>query len=579
MIKLLSAKLAPYRWAAVAAPLFMLLEVAMDLLQPTFMAAIVDQGIMKSDPSQVLRTAPYMLGAALVGLAGGVLCTVYSTLASQNAGHDLRASLYGKVQRLGLDTVDRFGTGSLMTRLTGDIAQLQQVILVALRMLARSVFIVAGSIVMCIVISPRLSLVLIVMIPLLALLLAFTTRRSVPLFGSVQRAMDRVNAILQENLSGIRVVKAFVRAAHERERFGAANNRFLDASLRAARLAALNGPLLAIVLNFSTVAALWYGGALTRSGGLQPGELAAFLTYISQLLFATMNLGNHLMTIGRAQASARRIREVLEAETNKSASAQETVIPARTGREESCLELRGAGYRYPDRDGRPQPAALAGIDLSVREGERIGIAGINGAGKSTLAGLMAGLLEPTEGEVLLDGLPLKQWERGELRKRVGIVLQQAHLFSGSIRDNIAYGCPGAADDAIEAAAVDAQAKAFIDAIPERYEAMLGQRGVNLSGGQKQRVAIARTLLLQPDILILDDSSSALDASTDARLREKLERRDDTTLIVISQRISALAGMDRIAVLENGKLTAVGSHEELLASSVLYRQLADSQQGA
>lgn len=579
MIKLLSSKLSPYRRAVIAAPLFMLLEVAMDLLQPRFMAAIVDQGIVKSDPSQVLRTAPYMLGAALVGLAGGVLCTVYSTLASQNAGHDLRASLYGKVQRLGLDTVDRFGTGSLLTRLTGDIAQLQQVILVALRMLARSVFIVAGSIVMCIVISPRLSLVLIVMIPLLALLLAFTTRRSVPLFGSVQRAMDRVNTILQENLSGIRVVKAFVRAAHERERFGSANNRFLDASLRAARLAALNGPLLAIVLNFSTVAALWYGGALTRSGSLQPGELAAFLTYISQLLFATMNLGNHLMTIGRAQASARRIQEVLQAETKESAYKPEIAMPARPEKGAPCLELRGAGYRYPNMDGRSQPAALAGIDLSIREGERIGIAGINGAGKSTLAGLMAGLLNPAEGEVLLDGIPLKHWDAGKLRERVGIVLQQAHLFSGSIRENIAYGRPGAAADDIEAAADDAQAKAFIDAIPERYEAMLGQRGVNLSGGQKQRVAIARTLLLKPDILILDDSSSALDASTDARLREKLERREHTTLIVISQRISALAGMDRIAVLENGKLTAVGSHEELLASSVLYRQLSDSQQGA
>ncbi|MGN7453597.1 ABC transporter ATP-binding protein [Paenibacillus pasadenensis] len=605
----------PHLAVAVAAPLLMLLEVAMDLLQPRLMARILDEGIIGGDTSSIWTVGGWMLLAALVGLAGGIGCTVFSTLASQRFGADLREGLYRRTMRLSPELLGRFGTGSLVTRLTGDVSQLQQTTLVALRMLARSLFIALGSLVMCIALSPRLSLVLIVTVPALAVLLVWLKRTTVPLFASVQQALDEVNTRLQESLANMRVVKAFVRAPHEEARFGAANDGYRASSLAAARIGALSQPLLSLLLGFTTAAALWYGGALAGSDSIQPGQLAAYLTYLSQLLLSLNGLGNHLLTLSRATASATRIREVLgakdeagsgshaDAERKRKEAPEVDPNAARdaaadaalqqgdaplddpsgmpesaraAAREAPYLEWSAVAYRYPGSD----EYALRGFSLSIRRGESIGIVGMNGSGKSTLALLTAGLLQPTEGSIRLQGKPLGEWDPEELRSKVGLVLQQAHLFSGSIADNIRYGRPDAPESDMLEAAGSAFAAGFVGALPEGYGTRLGQKGVNLSGGQRQRLSIARTLLLKPELLLLDDSTSAVDAATETAITESIERMGEScTLLLVSQKLASLRRCDRIVVLDEGRLAAVGTQEQLLASSPLYRELDESQKGA
>ncbi|MFB9326728.1 ABC transporter ATP-binding protein [Paenibacillus aurantiacus] len=603
MLKLMRY-LKPYWWTALLAPLFMLLEVIMDLLQPRLMASIVNDGVTAGDLDHIVRTGLIMLGVALVGLIGGVGCTVFSTQASQRFGTDLRQSLFAKIQSLSAPSLDRFGSGSLVTRLTGDIAQMQQMVLVTLRIVARCLFLAVGSIVMAVLISPKLSLILLAMIPVLVVFLVIMTKLTVPLYGAVQEKLDGVNAVLQENLSGIRVVKAFVRGDYEERRFGEANGRFLAASLKAARVAALNGPLMSVILNFSIVVALWYGGGLTEKGLLEVGSLAAFLAYVTELLFAIVGLGGQLMVIARAKASAARLVELLDARSDKAMdqrSAEQAVgLGASLTREANgeawesaadrrafdsgtrnarrgSLEFRRVGFAYGGASGQ---RVLVDIDFQAEPGETIGIVGVNGAGKSTLISLIPRLYEATEGQILIDGTDIRDIAPEELHRQVGVVLQQALLFTGTIRDNIRYGKPDATDEEIIAAARAAQAHDFIAALPHGYDTELGQRGVNLSGGQKQRISIARSLLTKPRILILDDCTSAVDLNTDRRIRQSLQTlMQETTCLIIGQRIASIEHADRILVLEDGRITASGTHEELLRRSRLYRDIAASQQGA
>ncbi|MBB3110796.1 ATP-binding cassette subfamily B protein [Paenibacillus phyllosphaerae] len=564
----------PYGWVALLAPLFMLLEVAMDLLQPRLMASIVNDGVTAGNLDHIVHTGLIMIGIALVGLIGGVGCTVFSTIASQRFGTDLREALFAKVQHLSSRTLDRFGAGSLVTRLTGDITQLQQLVLMVLRMLVRCLFLAGGSIIMAVTISPKLSLILLVMIPLLVVFLIVTTRATVPMFGTVQKRLDSVNTVLQENLSGIRVVKAFVRGDYEERRFGEANTSFRDASMRAARIAALNGPTMALILNFSIVGALWYGGALSKDGSLPVGDLAAFLTYVTELLFSIVGLGGQLQMIAKAKASADRVNEVLDARTGRDAGVAKAAAAA-PGR--GLLEFKDVSFRYGEEaDGE----TLSGIQFRAEPGQTIGIVGMNGAGKSTLVGLIPRLYDVSEGAVLIDGVDVREMEPQRLHGQVGMVLQQAHLFTGTIRDNIRFGRPEATDDEVEAAAKAAQAHEFIVGLPKGYDTELGQRGVNLSGGQKQRLSIARTLLTKPSILILDDCTSAVDLNTDQRIRASLQSlMKESTCLIIGQRIASVAHADRILVLEDGRITASGTHAELLRRSALYRNIAASQEGA
>ena len=571
--------LKPYWFAALLGPLFMLLEVIMDLLQPKLMASIVNEGVTAGNLGHISHTGVLMLAAALVGLTGGVGCTIFSTIASQNFGSDLRQELFEKVQTFSIRSLDRFESGSIVTRLTGDIVQLQNMVMLALRMFPRQFFQFAGSLVMAVLISPRLTLILASMIPLLLIFLTVSTRLTIPLFGNVQAKLDRVNLSMQENLSGIRVVKAFVRSDYEEERFETSNWGLYQASLKAAKLVAINTPLVSLILNFSVVAALWYGGVLSRQGLLPVGDLAAFLTYITKLLFATLGIGGQLMTFSRAKASAERVLEILAAPSEQNEPAALLAKrPASTGKPHSGrLEFQHVSFSY---DGNLRNAVLQDIHFTVEPGQTVGILGINGAGKSTLVSLIPRFYEVTEGAIMIDGRNINTWDRESLHKHTGMVLQQALLFSGTILENIRYGKPEAALDEVMEAARLAQAHEFITRLPHGYDTVLGQRGVNLSGGQKQRIAIARTLLLKPGIIILDDCTSAVDLRTDARIRQALQQvMKDSTCLIIGQRIASIEHADFILVLEDGKITAQGNHQSLLATSNLYRDIALSQQGA
>ncbi|WP_029192733.1 ABC transporter ATP-binding protein [Paenibacillus harenae] len=574
----LAGFLKKYWLSAFLAPLFMLLEVWMDLQQPKWMASIVNEGMMKGDLGHIAATSPKMLLAALIGLLGGVGCTVFATIASQSFGADLRQELFQKVQALSLRTLDRFGSGSIVTRLTGDITQIQNLVFLLLRVFARDTFIIAGSFVMAYSISPRLSVILLAMLPLLAAFLIVTTRLTVPLFSKMQQRLDHVNTVMQENLSGIRVIKAFVRSSYEEERFGKANGSLLRASLKAAKIVALNTPLMSVILNFSIVVALWYGGMLSEKGALSVGSLAAFLTYITQLLFSTLGLGNQLMAISRAKASADRINEILAVPAdNQGARAAQAGGKAPSAIREGRLSFEYVSFSY---DGDRDKAVLRDIHFTAEPGETIGIVGANGSGKSTLVSLIPRLYDVTEGVIRIDALPVGEIDPGELHREVGMVLQQAHLFSGTIRENISYGKPESTIEEIEAAARAAQAHEFIMKLEQGYDTVLGQRGVNLSGGQKQRLSIARTLLLKPKIVILDDCTSAVDLNTDLLIRKSLQTvMKDSTCLIIGQRIASIEEADRILVLEDGRITAIGTHRELLGQSGLYRQIAISQQGA
>lgn len=551
----------------------------MDLLQPKLMASIVNEGVSSGNLNHIALTGAQMMIVALIGLLGGMGCTIFSVMASQKFGADLRQELFEKVQSFSIRSLDRFDSGSIVTRLTGDIVQLQNLLLTILRMFPRQAFQLVGSLIMAFIISPRLSMILLAMLPLLVLFLFMTTRLMIPVYGSVQDKLDRVNTTIQENLAGIRVVKAFVRNEHEERRFDNSNTNFLRASLKAAKTVAINNPLMSLILNFSVVAALWYGGILSREGTLSVGDLAAFLTYISQLLFATLGLGNQLMTLSRAKASADRVNEVLDyrLDPNEGTAVTDNLKSISAEPLKGRLEFQNVTFSF---DGNPKNAVLRDINFTAEPGQIIGIIGTNGSGKSTLVSLIPRFYEVTSGAIILDSNNINELEPELLHRKVGMVLQQALLFSGTIMENIRYGKPEATQDEVEAAARHAQAHDFIMRLPQGYETVLGQRGVNLSGGQKQRISIARTLLLQPSLIILDDCTSAVDLNTDLRIRQSLQNvMKDSTCLIIGQRIASIEHADLILVLEDGQITATGTHQTLLQTSTLYREIACSQQGA
>ncbi|WP_246469303.1 ABC transporter ATP-binding protein [Cohnella nanjingensis] len=573
----LTTFLRPYRAAAILGPLFMILEVCMDLLQPRFMAGIVNDGVTAGHLSAVWQYGGWMIGAACVGLIGGVGCTYFSTLASQGFGTDLRNRLFRRVQTFTFRNLDALTTGSLVTRLTADIVQLQNLVMMSLRMLVRDFFLFAGSLTMAFLINPRLALLCLAILPVLFAILYVTLRRSAPLFRQVQEKLDRVNTVVQENLSGIRVVKAFVRAGFERARFGRANRDNRDMAIRAARAVAVNVPLLTLILNAGVVAVLWFGGNLTKTGGLEVGSLAAFITYVSQMAFAMAALGNLVVTISRAKASAARIREVLDTVPDMAEPpARETdSVEDETIRAERIV-FDGVSFAY---GAEGDDLVLRGVNLAVEPGQTVGILGATGSGKSTLVSLIPRMYDAAAGRIAIGGVDVKDIPSARLRRQVGMVLQQAVLYSGTIRDNIRYGKPDATQEEVEAAARAAEAHGFIAGFPDGYDTKVGQKGVNLSGGQKQRISIARAILLNPGILILDDSTSAVDLGTESRIQSALrERMKSSTRLIIAQRISSVIDADKIVVLDEGRIAAEGTHDELLARSPVYREIYQSQRG-
>ncbi|MCV4230514.1 ABC transporter ATP-binding protein/permease [Virgibacillus sp. LDC1] len=564
--------LRPHWAAALLAPLLMLLEVAMDLLQPILMASIIDQGVMQNDTSHILHTGLIMLGAAAIGLLGGLGCTIYSSIASQRFGADLRRDLFRKVQTLSFRNLDDISTGSLITRLTSDIVQLQTMIQMLLRIFVRSPFLAIGSIIMAVIISPKLAIILAIAVPLLFVVMFFLIRATLPLFATVQKKLDKVNTVLKENFAGIRVSKAFVRAGYEQDRFHQANTDFTQVSVKTQRIVALNMPILTMILNISIVIVLWLGGKNAIDGSFEVGSLIAFINYVTQVLFSVSSVAMMLVRISTAKVSADRIQEVMHTESE----IVNVVHPTMNAYKQGEIVFDQVTFSYKPEIQKP---VLHHVSFKVRPGQTVAIMGATGSGKTSLVSLLPRLYDVTSGQIFIDGTDVRQYDLSALRERIGIVLQESILFTGTIRDNIRYGKADASDEEVIAAAKAAQAHEFISSMPDGYDTILGQRGVNLSGGQKQRISIARALLLRPAILILDDSTSAIDMGTESRLQKELARlMNGRTCLMIAQRISSVIDADLILVLDDGKLVAEGTHSELLASCELYQDIYQSQFG-
>lgn len=571
MLKLL-VHLRKYWKLVLLSPTCMMIEVGMDLLQPLLLAAIVDKGVANGDIPFIMRTGLLMVGIAIIGMAGGMGGIMASSFAAQGFGADLRWQLFKKVQSFSFANLDELRTASLITRLTNDVTQVQQTVMMLLRAFVRAPLLSIGGLVMAISINARLALILLVTMPLLALSLWVVINKAFPLFMEVQRRVDRVNAVMRENLVGVRVIKAFVRAAKEKERFGSANESLRDITTRASRVVALQMPLMMLLMNLSIVAIIWFGGIQVNTGQMTVGEVIAFINYITQILFALMLVAWVLMAFSRAKASADRINEVLDTE----ALIREKPDPVVSKINKGEIVFDRVSFQYPGAGGAP---VLQEISFTVSPGETVAILGGTGAGKTSLVNLIPRFFDVTQGRVLVDGVDVRDYSLKTLREGIGMVPQETILFSGSIEDNIRWGKEDATGEEIEAAAKAAQIHDFIVNLPDGYQTRLGQRGINLSGGQKQRLAIARALVAKPAVLIFDDSTSAVDTGTEACLQQSVkDYLGRCTRIIIAQKISSVMRADKIILLENGKIEGIGTHEMLLAKSPVYQDIYHSQWG-
>jgi len=568
----LAGFLRPYWKAVIIGPLLMVVEVAMDLMQPRLMQRIIDVGIAQLDMTVVINTTLLMIGLALIGALGGCGNTILAVRVSQGAGADLRGALFRRVQALSFGNLDKLGTGQLVTRLTNDVTQVQEVILIALHILVRAPLMLVGSLIMAVITSPSLALLLLVIGPLLLGALVLVMRRAHPLFTQVQQRLDNLNTVMQENLAGIRVVKAFVRADHEKQRFGTANDSLMNKTIEAMRLVALVMPFMMLALNLGIAGVIWFGGIQVIQGDMQVGQVIAFVNYLLQSLFSLLMVSMLLVRISRAEASADRILEVLHSEPliNDRPDALDTFSP------QGRVAFENVTFSY---NGHAHDEVLRDVNFVAEPGQTVAILGATGSGKSSLIHLIPRFYDVSHGRVTIDGIDVRDVNQTVLRQNIGVALQESVLFSGTIRDNIRYGRPDASDEEVVAAAKAAQAHDFISQFPDGYDTTLGQRGVNLSGGQKQRLAIARALITHPAVLILDDSTSAVDVETEGKIQAALlELMQGRTSFVIAQRISTVLNADKILVLDNGTIAATGTHQELLTTSPIYREIYDTQLG-
>lgn len=554
----------------IAAPLMMLLEVMMDLQQPTLMSNIIDIGIANGDKQYILATGFKMIIVALIGFVGGAGCCILSSFAAMAMGTRLRQSIFDKIQTLSFAELDKLKTSSLITRLTNDVTQVQNTVLMMLRIMVRAPLLVIGGIIMAMTISLKLTLIFAVAMPILLFFVILIVRKSFPLFLKMQEKIDRVNTVMRENLLGIRVVKAFVGHEKEEQRFEVANSDLVKWSTKAQKITVLLWPLLTLILNLSIIALLWFGGNLEIAGELKAGDIMAFMNYLVQILMSLMMAVMLVINFSRAKVSADRVNEVLETEATIINPSQPVEIS------KFDVEFKNVYFGY---NHSPDEYILKNISFRAIPGETIGIIGGTGSGKSSLVGLIPRLYDAAEGAVMLGGVDVKQLSIEALRENIGVVMQDSILFSGTIEENLKWGNEDSDEISMDQAIHDAQAYEFIGALPDKYKSIVEQRGKNFSGGQKQRLSIARTFLKNPKILILDDSTSAVDMATEAKIQNTLSlRQRDTIVFVIAQRISAIRDADKIIVLDEGQISAIGTHAELLQSNEMYRSIAVSQLG-
>lgn len=566
--------LKPYWLFALLCPLAMILEVSMDLLQPTLMSDIVDNGILGNAAADenlryVLITGLKMLVFSLIGCFGGIASAAFGTAAAQKMGNDLRKDAFAKVMHMSFQQTDKFTTGSLVTRLTNDITAIQEFVAMSLRMFVRTGMQFIGGIAVILTLNVNFGIVLVISLPVQLIAVAIIMKKASPLFSIVQSRLDKVNSVVQENVSGARVVKAFTREEYEINRFDNANTDLMTTNLKVQKLLATLNPILMIIMNASVIAIIMIGGFQVEAKAMQVGEVMAAVTYITQILMSVMMVGMMFQQVSRSAASMKRVNEVLStnpviSDGHKSADSDNS----------GTVEFRNVGFSYPGSSGKP---VLSGIDLKAEKGQMIAILGSTGCGKTSLVNLVPRFYDATEGDVLVDGVNVKDYEVDTLRSKIGVVLQKSELFSGTVAENIRWGCETATDEEVKTAAKIAQAEEFIDGFNDGYDTMISEKGASLSGGQKQRMAIARAIIKKPEILIFDDSTSALDLSTEAKLHKALrENLSGVTVIMIAQRIASVMRADKIAVLENGSICAFGTHKELMESSSVYRDIYYSQ---
>ncbi|RHT44866.1 ABC transporter ATP-binding protein [Clostridium sp. AM30-24] len=565
----------PYLSAFVVGPLMMLTEVAGEVMLPKFMSMIINNGVASRNVAYIGKMGTLMVLTVLFMAVGGILGAYFSAKASISFTSDMRNDLFRKVQQFSFENIDDYSTGSLVTRLTNDVQQVQNVLMMGLRMALRAPGMFLGALIMAFMMNRQLAVIILIVIPLLLAAILLILKTAFPRFGEMQRRLDRLNSGIQESLTNVRVVKSFVREDHEIEKFSKLNDDLKESSLRALRIVIATMPVMTFAMNVTTLAVVWYGGNIIIAGKMPVGDLTAFTTYIVQILMSLMMLSMVFLQSSRASASMKRINEIFDTEIGLNDDHAKNKDKKVT---EGRVEFKNVSFGYSGENGR-KDLVLEGISFTAEPGQTIGIIGSTGSGKTSLVQLIPRLYDVTGGEVLVDGVNVKEYSLKHLREGVGMVLQKNILFSGTIEENLRWGNEDAPMEDVIRFSESAQADPFVKTFKNGYDTEMGQGGVNVSGGQKQRLCIARALLKRPKILILDDSTSAVDTATEAKIRESLYHDlKDTTKIIIAQRISSVQEADQILVLEDGKIIGHGTHEELLKTCEAYSEIYTTQIG-
>ncbi|MBT2655986.1 ABC transporter ATP-binding protein [Bacillus sp. ISL-18] len=568
MLKL-SKYLKPFQIPIYVVLVLVLLQSLSELYLPTLMSDIVDKGVVTGDTHYIWKIGGYMLLVALGGMICSIAASFFSSKAASGFGRLLRSKVFSHVGNFSLSEFDQLGTASLITRTTNDITQVQQVMIMMLRMMAAAPMMCIGGIIMAYSKDAKLTGVLAVAIPILIVAIVVIARKGIPLFKAMQVKLDKLNRVLRENLTGIRVIRSFNRVEHEKKRFNEANWDLTQTAIKVNKIMAAMMPIMMVVLNLTTVAIVWFGGHRISNGNMEVGDMMAFIQYAMQIMFSFIMLSMMFVMIPRASVSAVRINEVLETTADIKDPASTTYIEGETGH----VEFRDVTFSYP---GAEMPA-ISNISFSMNPGEVTAIIGGTGSGKSTLINLIPRFYDVDSGQIAVDGTDVRKMTQEQLRQKIGFVPQQAILFTGTIAENIRYGKEDATDDEVHHAAEIAQANEFISSMPEGFNATIAQGGTNVSGGQKQRLSIARALVRKPEIYIFDDSFSALDFKTDAKLRGALKAETgQSTVLIVAQRVSTIMDADRIIVLDDGKIAGIGTHKQLMETSSVYREIVMSQ---
>ncbi|OPJ65934.1 ABC transporter ATP-binding protein [Clostridium chromiireducens] len=562
----------PYKKQVILGPIFKLLEAIFEISIPTIMILITDKGIGTGDVKYIFEVGLIMLLMAILGVVSSFTCQYFASIASQGFGTTLRNEMFKKIGTFSYNEIDDFGTPSLINRVTNDVNQLQLGLAMLIRLAIRVPFLCIGGIVMAMYLDLKLSLIMYLSIPFFAFAIYLIMSKSLPLYKVVQKKLDKLALILRENLSGVRVIRAFARVEGEKVRFKESNEELASTAIHVGKISALMNPVTSIIMNFALMAVIWFGGIRVNEGAMTTGKVIAYINYINMVLSALIVLANLIVTFTKAAASAARVNEVLNTEASIKYSGNST-FSKNNDKNMPILKFDNVSFSYKD----SKEDAITNISFEIKRGQMVGIIGGTGSGKTTLVNLIPRLYDTTKGSILINGINVKDLNKKELDDNIGLVPQKAVLFSGTVAENIRWGSQNATMDEVKKAAKIGMAADFVEKMPEKYDTYISQGGVNFSGGQKQRLTIARALVKNPEILIMDDSLSALDYATDAALREALkENSEGTTVMMVTQRISTIKDADLIIVLDDGKLAGVGTHEELLKESEVYKEICSSQ---